>query len=79
VTVVQQGAGSNSVTAVSSGGKYSIIDLAPGRYRVAFTSGCGATGYVSQWWKGAASRAKATLITVPVNKVTTGINAALKR
>jgi hypothetical protein len=46
---------------------------------VEFSSGCGASGYVTQWWKNASSRAKAALITVAVNKVASGINATLKR
>jgi hypothetical protein len=70
--------GSAPVIAVTRGGSYSIIDLTPGRYRVEFTSGCGASGYATQWWKDAGSAAKATVITVPANTVTTGIDAVLK-
>jgi len=76
VAAVQPGAA--TVIAVTRGGSYSIIDLTPGRYRVEFTSGCGASGYANQWWKDAGSAAKATVITVPASTVTTGIDAVLK-
>ena len=32
-----------------------IGGVAPGRYRVEFASGCGATGYATQWWQDANS------------------------
>jgi Carboxypeptidase regulatory-like domain len=76
---VRLGAGSVPVIAVTRSGRYSIIDLTPGRYRVEFSSGCGASGYATQWWKNASSKGKATIITVPPNAVRTGIDAVLKR
>jgi hypothetical protein len=66
------------VIAVTRGGGYSVIDLTPGRYRVEFSSGCGASGYATQWWKNASSQAKATTITVPASTVRTGIDAVLR-
>lgn len=78
VTAAGLSAGSTPVIAVTRGGGYSIIDLTPGRYRVEFSSGCGASGYATQWWKNASSKSRATIITVPANTVKTGINAVLK-
>ena len=62
-----------------SAGSYSIIDLPPGRYRVEFSSGCGATGYHAQWWKHASSKRTATLVTVSAGTTTSGISAALAK
>jgi hypothetical protein len=78
VAAEQAGAGSVPVIAVTRSGRYSIIDLTPGRYRVRFSSGCGASGYATQWWKKASSKGKATIITVPANTVQRGIDAVLK-
>jgi hypothetical protein len=64
--------------AVSSGsGGYSLVDLVPGRYKVRFDVGCGATGLTTQWWRAAKSAAAATVITVAANATVTGIDAAL--
>jgi hypothetical protein len=70
---------SSPVVAVTSpDGTYLIIDVVPGRYRVRFDSGCGsATRYTTQWYDGAPSRSGATVISVPVEKTTGGIDAAL--
>ena len=62
-----------------SKGTYQLADLAPGQYRVEFSSGCGAAGYLTQWWQGAASRQKATLVDVTTGTATTGISAALHK
>jgi hypothetical protein len=58
-------------------GTYTIGGVAPGRYRVEFASGCGATGYATQWWHDANLVATATMITVAVGTTTTGISATL--
>jgi hypothetical protein len=60
-------------------GSYSLRDLQPGRYKVKFSSGCGDSGFRTQWWKKARSAATATVITVGAGAVVTGIDAALKR
>jgi hypothetical protein len=73
------GIGQPVVTAVTSRGDYSVIDLAPGRYRVVFQSGCGVSGFATQWWRHAASKAKATVITVTAGAHLTGVSAALRR
>jgi Carboxypeptidase regulatory-like domain len=60
-------------------GSYSLLDLQPGRYKVKFSTGCGDSGFRTQWWKNAGSAATATVITVGAGAVVTGIDAALKR
>jgi hypothetical protein len=77
VTAYPAGADSVPVGAVSQGGGYSLIDLQPGRYRVEFTSGCGATGYRTQWWRDASSKRTATVITVSADHVVSGVDASL--
>jgi hypothetical protein len=78
VAAQQVGSSAPPVIAVTSGGGYSVIDVSPGRYRVEFESGCGATGYATQWWKGVSVEKKATIIKVSASTVT-GIDAALGR
>jgi hypothetical protein len=77
VTALRTGAA--PVIAVTAGGGYTLGDLTPGRYRVEFSSGCGAAGYVTQWWKNASSAAAAAVITVNAGATVTGISAALRR
>ncbi len=68
------------VVAVSGkGGTYSLIGLAPSNYRVRFSSGCGASGYLTQWWNDRASAAKANTVTVTAATTTTDVNASLKK
>jgi len=71
--------GAAPVIAVTAGGGYTLGDLTPGRYRVEFSSGCGAAGYATQWWKNASSAAAATVITVAADTTVTGISAAMRR
>ncbi len=56
-------------------GNYSLIDVQPGRYKVEFSSGCGATGHPTKWWDGVSSASKATVITIKPSTVTSGISA----
>ena len=79
VSAVGLGRGAVPVIAVTGGGGYTLGDLAPGRYRVEFSSGCGAVGYAAQWWKNAGSAAAAAIITVAADATVTGISAALRR
>ena len=72
-------AGSLRIVAVSRPGGYALADLLPGRYKVEFSSGCGATGYASQWWKDASSQAAAKVITVVAGQDVSGISAKLSR
>jgi hypothetical protein len=71
--------GGPAVVAVSANGGYRIGGLAPGGYRIEFSAGCGATGYVSQWWQGAGSARGAKPATVSAGGTTAGIDAQLVR
>ncbi len=67
-------AGSPAVYAVTAtDGSYSIIGLAPASYRVEFSSGCGASGYQTQWWH------NKNLVTVTAGTTTANISATLKK
>jgi hypothetical protein len=79
VAAVGTGRGATPVIAVTARGGYATADLTPGRYRVEFSSGCGAVGYVTQWWRKAGSAAAATIVTVTAGSTVTGISAALRR
>ncbi|HEY1644508.1 MAG TPA: carboxypeptidase-like regulatory domain-containing protein [Streptosporangiaceae bacterium] len=80
VRVVPRAAGrAAGFTATTAGGSYRVTGLAPGRYTVRFSSGCGASGYATQWWPDAATAGAAAVITVPSGAVTTGIGAALAK
>jgi hypothetical protein len=68
-----------SLAATVRDGGYALTGIVPGRYRVEFSSGCGATGYATQWWRDAASAGAATEITVVPAAVTSGISAQLRR
>jgi len=57
-------------------GSYTLTDLIPGRYRVEFSSGCGAKGFTTQWWHNTKSASAATVITVKFATIT-DINATL--
>lgn len=69
--------GSRPVAAVSRMGRYSLIDLLPGKYKIEFLDGCGAAGYRSQWWQHKDSSQAATVITVAPGQVISGISAEL--
>jgi len=59
-------------------GGYSLLDLQPGRYKVKFSIGCGASGFRTQWWKNADSAAAATVIMIGAGDTVKGIDATLK-
>jgi len=63
----------------AAGGGYRIGDLQPGRYVVRFTTGCGASGYATRWYKNAPTRSGATVIAVRAAHVTRGISVTLHR
>ncbi len=65
------------VYTTSRAGTYTLTGLPPGRYRVEFLSGCGATGWAAQWWKGAGSSKTATVLSIVPGSVISGINAAM--
>jgi hypothetical protein len=65
------------VAITTKSGSYSLIDVQPGKYKVRFSTGCGDSGFNTQWWQNAASAATATVITVSAGNAVTGIDAAL--
>jgi Carboxypeptidase regulatory-like domain len=80
VTAMPLAAGSVPLVAVSGkSGGFTLIDMVPGRYKVEFSSGCGATGYRTQWWQNAGTRQAATVINVAATQTVTGIDATMAR
>jgi hypothetical protein len=61
----------------TTSGMYSLLGVQPGRYKVKFSTGCGDTGFKTQWWQNASSAATATIITVNPGTPVPGIDAAL--
>lgn len=59
-------------------GRYTMLDLAPGQYKIEFTVGCGDSGFATQWWNNASSAKSASVITVGFETVP-GIDATLRR
>jgi hypothetical protein len=58
-------------------GAYEIEGLDEGPYRVEFTTGKSGLGLATQYWKGAASTAKATSVWVNEGHASTGIDAVM--
>jgi len=58
-------------------GRYRLLDLPPGRYRVKFSSGCGDRGFAAQWWDGVGSARSARVITVRAATIG-GVDATLR-
>jgi len=58
-------------------GRFTLLGLVPGRYKVEFSAGCGDAGFANQWWPGAASAKTAQVITVS-NATITKIDATLR-
>ena len=68
------------VVAVSgASGAYTLIGLPPSTYRIQFSSGCGASGYRTQWWDAKKSAATATVVKVTAATTTTGIDATMAK
>jgi hypothetical protein len=61
-----------------SDGSYSLIDLLPGKYHVQFSTGCGDSGFATQWWQNAPSENSASVVVVPASNTVTGIDASLE-
>lgn len=59
-------------------GHYTLADVAPGRYKVEFSTGCGDSGFATQWWNDAASPKSAIVINVGFATIG-GIDAVLRR
>jgi hypothetical protein len=80
VTAVPLPAGSAlPVIAVTRPSGYTLADLTPGRYKVQFSSGCGAAGYATQWWRHKTSQKTATVIRVGFGQDLPGISATLSK
>jgi hypothetical protein len=71
--------GARPVVAVSQASGYRLTGLVPGRYLVEFQSGCGTSGYRTQWWQDAGTRAAATVVRVAPGATSAGIDASLRR
>jgi hypothetical protein len=61
-----------------SDGSYSLVDLLPGKYTVEFSTGCGDSGFTTQWWNDAASQSSASAVSVSATATVTGIDATLQ-
>ena len=79
VAAVRTVRGAQPVIAVSGEGGYTMAGLTPGRYRVEFYAGCGARGYVTQWWRRAGSAKTAAIVVVHAGSTVSGISATLRR
>lgn len=73
------GAATLIVATTAADGTYSVPDVVPGRYKVEFSSGCGASGYALRWYLNATSRATASFVSVGVGAATTGIDGVLAK
>jgi hypothetical protein len=60
-------------------GAYSLLGLTPGTYQVEFSSGCGASGYRTQWWDGKGAQRNATPVPVTSDTTTAGIDATMTK
>jgi hypothetical protein len=74
---VAAGATPTLAESTAANGGYRTGPLLPGKYLVEFESGCGATGFKTQWWRGAISRTSATPITVRAGHSTKGVSASM--
>ena len=68
----------NAIAVTARDGSYALVDLPPGQYKVRFSTGCGDSGFTTQWWDNASSAQTATAITVSATATVTGISAALQ-
>lgn len=67
------------VAVTATNGTYALGDLAPGKYTLKFGSGCGATGYVTQYYSGVSSAQSASPVAVIAAMTTTAIDATMTR
>lgn len=80
VTAASAGVGATPVVAVTAlSGAYSLGNLAPGSYTLEFSSGCGATGFATQFYNGVRSIGSASPVAVTAGITTPGIDATMKR
>jgi carboxypeptidase family protein len=69
---------SQEIAITDHAGNYALLELPPGRYRIEFSTGCGAKAHPTRWWHNAKSAMAATVITVKFATIT-AINATLTR
>jgi hypothetical protein len=80
VAALPEAHGMTAVSGVTAtDGTFTISDLAPGKYLVRFEPGCGATGYLTQWFNSAPDKSGATPVTITAGVTTADINATLRR
>jgi Carboxypeptidase regulatory-like domain len=61
----------------NSSGAYTLSSVAAGSAQVGFSSGCGASNYLTQYYNGKSSLASADPVGVTAGATTSGINAAM--
>jgi hypothetical protein len=80
VLAMREASGATPVVAVSGAdGSYAETSLLPGKYRVEFEPGCGASGYQTRWYKNAPGPRHAAVIMVAAAAATQGIGVTLPR
>jgi len=67
------------VAVTATDGTYALGNLVPGKYTLEFGSGCGATGYVTQFYNGVNSAQAASPVAVTTAMTTTNIDATMQR
>jgi hypothetical protein len=68
----------DAVAVTAADGSYTLVGLLPGQYKVEFSTGCGDSGFGTQWWNNAGSAATATTITVSASATVQKIDATLQ-
>lgn len=71
--------GPSAVVAVTGKHGYRIAGLQPGNYKIEFTTGCGASGFGTRWYKNSKTLAGGTTVTVKAGQTTAGIDGKLPR
>jgi hypothetical protein len=72
-------AGFGGGTRTDKTGSFRMDQLPPGRYSVEFSGGCGNSGsYAPQWFPGRTKQFNAALVTIRADRVTSGIDAAMR-
>jgi hypothetical protein len=80
VSATARAVGAVPVVAVTAtDGTYALGDLAPAKYTLKFGSGCGATGYVTQFYNDVSSPQSASPVAVITAMTTTNIDATMQR